>query len=234
MTKPTIQANLCRKQYLKVASPKSGHGGGKGERPKKTEREMSNEKKREFVTAAGRQNDVIAKLSKAVYAEGGCDEDILRIVSSGKLCREIAKLLVGSAATEILAEMIAACGFRYVNPDINERNFPPAGLAVDVADMLTVSQEDLGGSNMTTAEIETAIDSKGYCRATLVELLAYAKAKWNGRDLVFALGSSWVGPHGNRCVPYLYGIVGGRKLYLFWGNPEYRWDSHCLFLVVRK
>ncbi len=133
-----------------------------------------------------------------------------------------------------LAEMIADCKFHYVNTDITEANFPFAGPVADVSDMLTVSQKDLGGKNMTTAEIEAAIDRKGYRRATLAELLAWAVAKWNGKDLVVALGSSWVNPDGLRLVPYLYGGGDGRRLNLGWGHPENRWCEDDLFLVVRK
>jgi hypothetical protein len=133
-----------------------------------------------------------------------------------------------------LAAMIAACQFRYFNSNITEANFPITGPVADVADMLTFSQKDLGGQNMTTAQIEAAIDQKGYRPATLAEQLAYAKAKWNGKDWVVALGSSWVGPDGDRSVPYLYGDGDGRKLHLYWFNPEDRWREDYLFLVVRK
>ena len=134
----------------------------------------------------------------------------------------------------ILVEMIAACNFWYANPDINERNFPLSGPAADVSDILTVSQKDLGGKDMTTAEIEGDSDRKGYRQATLAEQLAYAKAKWNGKDWVVALGSSWVNPDGGRDVPFLYEVGGGRRLHLHWGDPEDRWNEDCLFLVVRK
>lgn len=139
-----------------------------------------------------------------------------------------------SPISTALAGMIAECKFRYANPDINERNFPLTGSVADVSDMLTVSQKDLGGKDMTTAEIETAIDRKGYRSATLAEQLAYAKAKWNGKDWVVALGSSWVGPGGRRFVPFLFEDDDGRELGLRWGSPGYRWSGGCLFLVVRK
>ncbi|MEK7545980.1 MAG: hypothetical protein AAB554_02780 [Patescibacteria group bacterium] len=137
-----------------------------------------------------------------------------------------------------LAAMIAACRFDYPpHPYITEANFPLTGSPVaDVADMLTVSQKDLGGQNMTTTQIEVAIDRQGFRPATLAEQLAYAKAKWNGKDWVFALGSSWVGPDGHRRVPYPYLCEGadGRWLNLYWDDPEYRWYDGYLFLVVRK
>ncbi len=133
-----------------------------------------------------------------------------------------------------LAAMIADGKFRYFNPNITEANFPLAGPIAGVADMLTLTQKDLAGQNMTTAQIEAAIDRKGYRPATLAEKLAYAKEKWNGRDLVVALGSSWVFPDGLRGVPCLYEDGVGRELNLHWDNPERRWDEDYLFLVVRK
>ncbi len=138
------------------------------------------------------------------------------------------------ASVQCLAQMIAACRFRYVNDNITEVNFPLSGPVADVENMLTVSQKDLGDQNMTTIEIEATIDRKGFRRATLAEQLVYAASKWNGRDLVVALGSSWVCPGGGRRVPFLYGGDDGRQLRLRWAYPGRRWDVSFLFLVVRK
>lgn len=133
-----------------------------------------------------------------------------------------------------LAQMIAAYQFRFVNPNITEANFPFSGPVADVANMLTLTQKDLGGQNMTTSEIEVVVDQKGYRLATLAEQLAYAKEKWNGRDLVVALGSSWVSPDGYRFVPCLYEDGAGPELYLRCDHPRLSWHEVCLFLVVRK
>jgi hypothetical protein len=132
-----------------------------------------------------------------------------------------------------LARMIAACRFRYTHNRINEANFPLTGQIAFDFDMLTVSQKDLGGQNMTTAEIEAAIDRYGYHPATLAETLAYAMERWNGKDWVVALGSSWMSPGRGRNVPFLCGD-GGRRLVLRWDFPVHHWHKLCLFLVVRK
>jgi hypothetical protein len=156
----------------------------------------------------------------------------------------LAAFAVACARLMTLDESIAACNFRYVDHEINARNFPSAaGSSADVSDMLTVSQADLGVGDMTTAEIESAIGRKGWRPATLAELLAYAKSKWNGTDTI-ALGSSWVDSRGGRYVPYLYEVVDdgtyvfkvdvGRKLNLCRSNPGDRWRKHDRFLVVRK
>lgn len=190
--------------------------------------------KSEFVSAMGTGFEDIQKLSGAVIDLGGSDDDLRKLLSDNKLRVEVAELLVGVAAATTLADHIAACRFDYVNQDIIEQHFPLADPVANVSDMLTVSQKDLGGSNMTIAEIESSIDRKGWRRATLVELLVYAKAKWNGRDLFIALGSSWVNPHGFRYVPYLCEDGGGRELDLDWDVPVGRWGGACLFLVVCK
>ena len=133
--------------------------------------------------------------------------------------------------------MIAACRFQHVDDDIIEVNFPLAsGPVADVENMLTLTQKDLGGQNMTTAEIEAAIDQKGYRRAILAELLVYAKARRNSEDWVWAvaLGSSLVQPDSLRGVPYLCMSGYGRALSLYWVSPEYHWNEVYRFLVVRK
>ncbi len=149
---------------------------------------------------------------------------------------KLVKVFVESAGPGVqnLAAMIAACRFGYVNPNITEANFSLTGSIADVERMLTLTQKDLGGQNMTTFEIETIIDRKGYRPVTLAEQLAYAKAKWNGKEWVVALGSSWVSPDGFRNVPCLCQVSDGRSLCLYPGFPECRWGQDSLFLVVRK
>lgn len=155
-------------------------------------------------------------------------------IASVVLFALVAPVANGKAKAPTLADQIADCGFRWVNHSISERNFPTTRPAAPVSDMIVLSQKDLGGNYMTTAEIESTISRKGYRPATLVDQLAYAKAKWNGRDWIVALGSSWVRPGGDRHVPCLCGDDDGRELGLDWGDPEDRWRADYLFLVVRK
>jgi hypothetical protein len=132
---------------------------------------------------------------------------------------------------DTLGQMIDACHFVRVGYYINTTNFPITGPVAVVADMLPLVKKDLGGRNF---EIEAVIDRKGYRGASLVELLAYAKTRWNGRYLVVAPGSSWVDPDGFRRFPYLCGDGDGRELYLGSGDREYGWCNDALFLVVPK
>lgn len=219
---------------LLMASPSSCHGGGKGEWPQHGRMSMSKNSDREFVSASGTANEVVQKLAQAVYARGGRDNDLRRIISDEGLRDKLADLIVSAKSARSLAKMIAECRFRYVSSDITEERFPLTGEVADVSAMLTVTQEDMGGSNMTDAEFEAACDRQGCRQATIAEQLAYAKAKWNGRDTVAALGSSWVGPDGGRLVPCLCEHGGERRLILYWVSPGGRWGVLVLFLVVRK
>jgi len=134
------------------------------------------------------------------------------------------------------ADAIEAGRFVNVHPMITNANFPLVGPVAAVSDMLTVSPDGLTstGNDVSLAEIESNIDRTGLHRATLADLLAYAKAKWNGRECVFALGSSWVDPRGHRNTPYLCDYGDGRELGLLQRGPEDRWDDYFSFLVVRK
>ncbi len=137
-------------------------------------------------------------------------------------------------ATVTLANEISAAGFTDVNSNIiNEQNFPTAGPAAPVSDMTALSDTDLGGSDMTTSEIESAIERMGYRSATLIDLLAYAKAKWNGKDWIVALGSPWMYSEGSD-MPSIYGEADKRVLSVYLATPDSRWGPDTLFLVVRK
>lgn len=194
---------------------------------------MSRNENRQFISASGTATDVLQRLAKAVYDRGGTDDDLRRIISDPAVCGQLADLIVRRDGNS-LATMIAAVKFQDVNPYITEANFPLGVPVADVADMLTLTQKDLGGNGMATGAYEHAIKRKGYRPATLAEQLAYARAKWNGRDRVAALGSSWVSPDGIRNFPYLFEDALGRKLTLYWDGHGIHWNKDCLFLVVRK
>ncbi len=75
------------------------------------------------------------------------------------------------------SQLLDAYRFRYVADTITEANFPVGQLA-DVKCMSVLTQQ-LGGVDMSTAEIEEAVKRKGLRSATLAELLVYAREKWN-------------------------------------------------------
>jgi len=57
-------------------------------------------KKSEFVAVAGLQADLLQKLARAVYAKGGNDEDLIRIISDEMLREKIADLIVAKSPRE--------------------------------------------------------------------------------------------------------------------------------------
>jgi hypothetical protein len=205
---------------------------GKGQR--KEERPMS--KNREFVSASGTANDVFQKLALEIYALGGNDENVRRIISDGDLRRRMAALTIDTAGSSVrtLAEMVKACGLdsRNVNSDITEEHFP-------VSPELFTSEGSKVfhfGRAMTTAQVEAAIRAEGYEPDPIEKLLAYGQDHPDEQRLypIVALGSSWVDRYGDRGVPCLYEGDGQRGLSLGWGGPEGRWFGYCRFLASRK
>jgi len=136
---------------------------------------------------------------------------------------------VTGARPAALSERITECHFDRIDPDISVEHFAHTGEFADALAMLAVTQDDLGGSDMTTAEIEAAIDRRGYRRATGSELLDYVRAKWNGKDTVAALDSCV-----EQYVLYVYGGPDRRALSLRWVRPHRHWGGHVRFLVVPK
>lgn len=205
---------------------------------------MSNKHKSSIVGAAGFLAAFNHNLFTAAQQAGVSEERLYDLLNNDAgFAARLVKLFVESAKANVqsLAEMIAACGFRYVGPDVTanfpEANSPITGPVANVADMLTVTLEDLGAQKMTTAEVETAITQKGYRSATLAELLAYAKATWNGKDSILALGSSWMDRVGDRHIMFLHKDDKGRALYCYSIPPteiECPWQGDSPFLVVRK
>lgn len=176
----------------------------------------------------------------AALSSGGMTAELVKAVGNnsalGKIMVDALKVRLERADGRLakpLSEMIAECRFRDVNPDITEERFPLTGEVADVSVMRTVSQQDLGGDDMTTAEIGAAIGRLVYRPATLAELLAYAEAKWNGCDTILALGSSYARPDGYRHYPFIYRFEGRHGLELCWDYPRFRCYRGVLFLVVR-
>ncbi len=149
--------------------------------------------------------------------------------------------LVTIDPTKTLAQMIEAGKYAHAHEAINEKNFPLNPLAGN-SDYRTppteVALELIRCETTVTKEIETILDLRGFRPAILTELLALG-AKYpelQKRPLV-ALGSSWVNPSGDRCIPYLGQGGGLRCLYLFLGadSSGVGWlGGHFRFVAVRK
>jgi len=82
------------------------------------------------------------------------------------------------------------------------------------------------------------MEKAGYRPATLAELLAYGKDKWDGRGLVVALGSVYWSDSrgGHNLVPILDGFMGSRTLGIsdFDGPWKGPWEYYYRFLAIRK
>jgi len=219
-------------------------------------------KNREFVSSVGTGADLLQKLAQAVYAKGGADEDLVRIISDEALRTKIASLIVGEKPVvqdsyriavdwnRSLAQMIEAGRYDWVNPDITRENFPltppPAETSGPDAGPYRTSGKNGDaeteallvhyGKYMTTRAIEADLDRRGLRPATLAELLVLGEKHpdLQLRFSIVALGSFWVYRDGNRDVPCLFGYSGERELSLRWGDPVFGWHGRYRFLAVRK
>jgi len=135
---------------------------------------------------------------------------------------------------EVFQAMIAACRFCWVNPLITA-TFPFGAPVADVEDLRTVNQADLGGCDMTTAEIEAALVRKNCRAANVLELLAYAGKKWCRGETVVALGTLWTWPSTiyDPSVPFICADRDGRKFGLWWAI-RHSWKGDRLFLVAPR
>ena len=129
------------------------------------------------------------------------------------------------ASSKSLPALISAGKFGYVNPNITEANFPDVGIGQDfkVYDFKKTVSSDYAIKEM---------DKDGYHPANLRELLIWALANWNGKDLVAALGQIWRGSDGDRFVPCVDGWGGERGLGLSCLGGG--WSGGCRFLALRK
>jgi hypothetical protein len=123
-----------------------------------------------------------------------------------------------------------------------EEYFPIVCPIADVSAMRTFGLEDLGGPNLTFAEYDATLDRLvGYRRATLAELLVWAKEAWDGSgDILGCNSSRMVSDDGIRLIPLIVGIGGEggqRVLAVDYDRPENHWDGTVgvkAFLVVRE
>lgn len=206
--------------------------------------------------------EVMKVLVHAILQKGGEINHLRRLLKEPELMSQIVDLIVAHGNLDKLpwqmltvkllpgrtfGEMLAAGHYGWSNPDITEANFPlstpvraekpascgpyrTAARAENDQEVFLVHLNKV----VNTSEALAHLDELGLAPAGIGELLAVGEQH---PDLqknfpIIALGSSWVNPHGDRCVPYLHYWYGKRELYLRW--DEYEWDEFCRFLVVRK
>lgn len=123
-----------------------------------------------------------------------------------------------------LKQLIKKGKFKYVNTEIDEKNFPSQEVSKDFK--LFHFDREISSENATEE-----IEKEGYRPANLYELLTYAEKEWDGKMYVVALGSVWR-RLGGRGVPILWYDSSGRGLRLDWF--ECGWILDYRFLAVRK
>lgn len=197
-----------------------------------------------MVSGAGMAADVWTRLDRAVKAKGGVDEDLhLLARDEGQaMIDQIADLLVkAGAATRnaypvtvnyavSLTDMIAAGKYGYANEYITAKNFPIQGEGeVNTEVVLVHFNRDI-----TSEAVVTELAQMGLEPAKLEHLLAFgSKFPEIQREFpIVALGSSWVGSRGSRCVPFLDYWRAERRLHLYcWVDG---WSGNYRFAAVRK
>lgn len=197
-----------------------------------------------MVSGAGMAADVWTRLDHAVKAQGGTDED-LHLLARGEgqaMIDQIAATLVRAGATtrnaypvttdygQSLADMIAAGKYDWTNESITAENFPVQGEGTVKLEIVLFHPN----RDIESEDVVKELDQMGLRPATLPELCAYgAKYPETQREFpIVALGSSWVGPDGDRCVPCLDGF--SQERYLDLGYWDDGWDADCRFAAVRK
>ncbi len=193
-------------------------------------------------SVAGVMATVVALLTDAICKLGGDFSHVHRLTTDeGKdTVNKIANLIVGNKPAEVpaspnwweklLAALVRACGFTYVNPSVNGENFP-CNTEPGQVEIVSIKARlaELGRSWLSTADVKDYLDMMGYRPATLVELLLWwlANPARHASCFVVALGQLWRGD-----APYVGG--NGDYRYLDLGSIEDGWDGRCGFAAVRK
>ncbi len=130
-----------------------------------------------------------------------------------------------------LSARIHRSGYAYVNPYINEENFP-----IDVGMVSRVEYKlfNFNHRNVSSKEVIAEMDKEEFRPATLPELLAFGneRIELSEESPVIALGSVCKRSGGDRFVTGLFNMRGTRKLDTLWFMS--RWSAFYSFLGIRK
>ncbi|MFA6198140.1 MAG: hypothetical protein WC734_03235 [Patescibacteria group bacterium] len=129
-----------------------------------------------------------------------------------------------------LEEMIATGRYDWKNGDITADHFLVRGGGQAEIEIIIVHF----GRDMRTEDVLREIDARGFCAATLPELLALGVAKPELQRLfpIVALGSVWRSPCHSLHVACLDSGNAKRGLRLRWYEND--WFDNYRFAVVRK
>lgn len=192
--------------------------------------------KSEFVSALGTAFELVKLIAEEVYALGGSDSDMRRILKERKLRQQIAKLLVANLGEvypldvfgHSINDLVKQGNYGWSNPNINDQNFQ--------ADEMHQTEVILKhfGKDMSTEAVLNALDAEGLRPATMSELLNFGirYPELQKQFPIVALGSVWQDPDGNRGVGYLCYDDGQRELSLDWVDDG--WHDCYRFAAVRK
>lgn len=187
--------------------------------------------------------NVWSKLDLAVKAKGGTEDALHNLDKDdgAPLVDVIADILVKAELktrnrfsitvdySKSLDQMVAAGNYNYANPNIVAANFPITGTGVVEKELILVHFDRFIESDDAVRELnEMGLEPAGIAHATAFG----AKYPDVQREYpVVFLGSGWVGPRGNRCVPCLDEDSRERSLYL---DDWLEWYAHYRFAAVRK
>jgi len=200
--------------------------------------------KGEFVSALGIIFEIIKKISDAIKAFGGSDDDLRRVLTENGLAKKIAEVIMaGKQKVQetykvmvdyglSLSEMIKFGNYGWFNDDITDKNFPLQGTGKQESELVLVHLN----RNATTTEVREYMKEQGLEPAKIEHLLAFGATypELQREFPIIALGSVWVSGDGNRNCPYLDSRGGKRRLDLYWGGGAGHWHEACRFLAVRK
>lgn len=199
-------------------------------------------KKGEFVSAAGIIFEIIKKISDAIRTLGGTDDDLRRLLTDGKLVKQVAELIMSGKKVvadtykvivdydKTLAEMISAGKYSYDNK-FRYENFPIQGAGQHEVELVLVHLN----RDATTKEVLEHLNSLGLEPAKIEHLLAFGAANPDvQREFrIAALGFVWV-EMGYRVYPCLSCEGGGRLLSVSYRDDGGQWNDNWRFLALRK
>ena len=133
-----------------------------------------------------------------------------------------------------LKSMIEAGEYDNKNDPFDPKKFPRERKEKGKSELEVIAADFMEA--ITTKQIEERLDQLGLRSATIEELLAVGvqRPDFQRKFWIVALGSGFVDFRSGREAPCLTGDSGGRNLYVFWDEPDSKWDDACRFLAVRK
>jgi hypothetical protein len=175
---------------------------------------MVSKPKSEFVSGTAISFEIVKKIADKVWALGGNDVAIRRIITDAALQEAIAKLIVGNQTKctdftfpvvvdygRSLDAMITEGRYAFVSGDVNGVNFPFTGSGKVEVSVTLVHLNRMICSDVALSDIA----SRGFRPATILELLALGATypELQQQYPIVALGSVCNRPYGHRFVASL-------------------------------